>query len=62
MVASPKVATYDLEPKMSAHEVAEKLAERIAEGTFEFLMNNFAPPVCSYSLSLCTRVRYLTII
>lgn len=44
MVSSPKVATYDKQPKMSAHEVAEKLAERIAEGKYEFLMNNFAPP------------------
>lgn len=44
MIASPKVATYDKEPKMSAAGVADKLAERIAEGTFEFLMNNFAPP------------------
>ncbi|KAI4108986.1 MAG: hypothetical protein L6R37_000704 [Teloschistes peruensis] len=44
MIASPKVATYDLEPKMSARPVAEKLCERIAEGKFEFLMNNFAPP------------------
>jgi len=45
MIASPRVATYDLAPKMSAMEVAEKLSERIAEGGFEFLMNNFAPPV-----------------
>jgi 2,3-bisphosphoglycerate-independent phosphoglycerate mutase len=33
-----------LEPEMSAMAVAEKLAERIGEGKFEFLMNNFAPP------------------
>ncbi|KAF2196288.1 hypothetical protein GQ43DRAFT_485075 [Delitschia confertaspora ATCC 74209] len=44
MISSPKVATYDLEPKMSAMGVAEKLCERIKEGKFEFLMNNFAPP------------------
>lgn len=29
---------------MSAHEVAQNLADRIAEGKYEFLMNNFAPP------------------
>ncbi|KAK2800584.1 hypothetical protein FQN51_005967 [Onygenales sp. PD_10] len=44
MIPSPRVATYDLDPKMSAAGVADKLAERIADGKFEFLMNNFAPP------------------
>ncbi|KAF2705600.1 hypothetical protein K504DRAFT_537163 [Pleomassaria siparia CBS 279.74] len=44
MVDSPKVATYDLQPKMSAMAVADKLCERIRTGKFEFLMNNFAPP------------------
>jgi 2,3-bisphosphoglycerate-independent phosphoglycerate mutase len=44
MISSPKCATYDLEPKMSAMSVADKLVERIKEKKFEFLMNNFAPP------------------
>ncbi|MCJ1286192.1 hypothetical protein MMC26_005537 [Xylographa opegraphella] len=44
MVPSPKVATYDLEPKMSAAGVADQLCKRIGEGKYEFLMNNFAPP------------------
>ncbi|KAF3179087.1 hypothetical protein TWF106_002617 [Orbilia oligospora] len=44
LVASPKVATYDLKPEMSAQEVADRLAEKIAEGKYPFLMNNFAPP------------------
>lgn len=44
MIASPRVATYDLQPDMSAQAVADKLSERIAENDFEFLMNNFAPP------------------
>jgi len=44
MIPSPKVATYDKQPKMSAMAVAEKLCERIGTGDFEFLMNNFAPP------------------
>ena len=44
MIPSPIVATYDLDPKMSAQPVADKLRERIADGKYEFLMNNFAPP------------------
>lgn len=44
LVPSPRVATYDKEPKMSAMAVADKLCERIKDGKFEFLMNNFAPP------------------
>ncbi|KAL4879660.1 BPG-independent protein [Aspergillus karnatakaensis] len=44
MIPSPKVATYDLDPEMSAAEVGKKTEERIAEGKFEFVMNNFAPP------------------
>ena len=44
LIPSPKVATYDKDPKMSAGPVADKLSERISEGKFEFLMNNFAPP------------------
>ncbi|EOD52958.1 2,3-bisphosphoglycerate-independent phosphoglycerate mutase [Neofusicoccum parvum] len=44
MIPSPRVATYDLQPTMSAMGVAEKVCERIQEGTFEFIMNNFAPP------------------
>ncbi|KAJ3234123.1 hypothetical protein HDU78_006016 [Chytriomyces hyalinus] len=44
LVASPKVATYDLKPEMSAIEVAEKVAERISTNQFPFVMCNFAPP------------------
>ncbi|KAI9043750.1 2,3-bisphosphoglycerate-independent phosphoglycerate mutase [Aspergillus affinis] len=44
MIPSPKVATYDQDPKMSAAGVGKKMSERIAEGKFEFVMNNFAPP------------------
>ncbi|KAI9361153.1 metalloenzyme [Zopfochytrium polystomum] len=44
MIASPKVATYDLKPSMSAVEVGEKVAERIATNKFPFVMCNFAPP------------------
>lgn len=44
MVPSPKVATYDLDPKMSAKGVAEKMVEAINSDKYHFLMCNFAPP------------------
>lgn len=44
MIPSPKVATYDKEPPMSAQKVADKMAEKMAENKYEFLMLNFAPP------------------
>lgn len=44
MIPSPKVATYDQDPKMSAHGVAEKVAELLKKGEEEFIMCNFAPP------------------
>ncbi|KAJ5920791.1 hypothetical protein N7466_009117 [Penicillium verhagenii] len=44
MIPSPKVATYDLDPKMSAAAVGTKMAERIGENKFDLVMNNFAPP------------------
>ncbi|KAG0007135.1 hypothetical protein BGZ65_005284 [Modicella reniformis] len=44
LIASPRVATYDLQPQMSAAEVGEKVAEEIAMGKFPFIMCNFAPP------------------
>ncbi|WP_304952443.1 2,3-bisphosphoglycerate-independent phosphoglycerate mutase [uncultured Alistipes sp.] len=42
LVASPKVATYDLQPEMSAPEVADKLAAALDEQKFDFICLNFA--------------------
>lgn len=42
LVPSPKVATYDLKPEMSAYEVAEKLAAAIREDKYDFVVVNFA--------------------
>ncbi len=42
LVASPKVATYDLQPEMSAPEVAEKLAAEIRRDVYDFVVVNFA--------------------
>jgi 2,3-bisphosphoglycerate-independent phosphoglycerate mutase len=44
LVPSPKVATYDLKPSMSAVEVADKAVEAIESGDFEALILNFANP------------------
>ena len=44
MVPSPKVATYDLDPKMNAHGVADKVADILKRGEDQFVMCNFAPP------------------
>ena len=44
LIPSPKVSTYDQQPTMSAMGVADKMCERISEGNYQFVMNNFAPP------------------
>ncbi len=44
MVPSPKVATYDLQPEMSAPEVTDKLVEAIASGTYDLIIVNYANP------------------
>ena len=42
LVASPKVATYDLKPEMSAFEVKEKLVEAINAQKFDYIVVNYA--------------------
>ena len=42
LVASPKVATYDLKPEMSAYEVKDKLVEAIKLDKYDFIVVNFA--------------------
>jgi 2,3-bisphosphoglycerate-independent phosphoglycerate mutase len=42
LVPSPKVATYDLQPEMSAIEVKDKLIEAIKGGEYPFILVNFA--------------------
>lgn len=44
MIPSPKVATYDLKPDMSALEVGEAVAKQISTKKYPFVMCNFAPP------------------
>ena len=42
LVPSPKVATYDLKPEMSAYEVKDKLVEAINTQKFDFIVVNYA--------------------
>ncbi len=42
LVSSPKVATYDLQPAMSAPEVTDKLIDAIDGGRFDFIVVNYA--------------------
>ena len=42
LVPSPKVATYDLKPEMSAFEVTEKAVEALSSGKYDVMILNFA--------------------
>ena len=44
LVNSPKVATYDLKPEMSAYEVCDKLTGAIRSGNYDVIIINFANP------------------
>ncbi len=42
LIPSPKVATYDLQPEMSAYEVTDKVVEQIENDTYDLIILNFA--------------------
>lgn len=42
LVPSPKVATYDLQPEMSAPEMTDKLVEAIKSGKYDLIISNYA--------------------
>ncbi len=42
LIKSPKVATYDMQPEMSAYEVTDALVERIKSGAYDVIILNFA--------------------
>jgi 2,3-bisphosphoglycerate-independent phosphoglycerate mutase len=44
MAPSPKVATYDLKPEMSAGELTDRAVEAIGSGRFDLIVLNFANP------------------
>ena len=44
MVPSPKVATYDLQPEMSAPELTDRAVEAIGSGKYDLIVLNYANP------------------
>ena len=44
LVPSPKVATYDLQPEMSAYQVTDKLLEALSKDIYDVIILNFANP------------------
>ena len=44
LIPSPKVATYDLQPEMSAPELTERLIQEIKSGQYDVIICNFANP------------------
>jgi len=44
LIPSPKVATYDLKPEMSAYEVTDAVMERIKGGAYDLIVMNYANP------------------
>jgi len=44
LIPSPKVATYDLQPEMSAYQVRDAVVEKIRSGVYDVIVLNFANP------------------
>jgi 2,3-bisphosphoglycerate-independent phosphoglycerate mutase len=44
LISSPKVATYDLKPEMSAYEVTDEVIKRIRTGCYDLIVLNYANP------------------
>ncbi len=44
LIPSPKVATYDLQPEMSAFQVADEAVKRVESGKYDVMILNFANP------------------
>ncbi len=57
LVKSPKVATYDLKPEMSAYEVCDKLVEAIRSLKYDVIIINFANPDMRRKMQRSKRLR-----
>ena len=60
LIDSPKVATYDLKPEMSAYEVTDALVEEIETDKLDAIILNFAnPDMVGHSGKLSRRLKQL---
>ncbi len=58
LVPSPKVATYDLQPEMSAPDLTEKLVQAIESGIYDLIVVNYAnPDMVGHTGILCAAVK-----
>ncbi len=58
MVPSPKVATYDLQPEMSAPELTDKAVAAIGTGKYDLIVMNYAnPDMVGHTGSLAAAIR-----
>jgi 2,3-bisphosphoglycerate-independent phosphoglycerate mutase len=58
LVPSPKVATYDLQPEMSAPELTDKAVEAIGSGSYDLIVLNYAnPDMVGHTGSLAAAVK-----
>jgi 2,3-bisphosphoglycerate-independent phosphoglycerate mutase len=60
LINSPKVATYDLKPEMSAGEVTDKLVAQICSKKYDFILVNYAnPDMVSHTANLVATIKAL---
>ena len=63
MVPSPKVATYDLQPEMSAPELTDQAVTAIGGGAYDLLILNFAnPDMVGHTGNLAAAIRAVTVV
>lgn len=63
LIPSPKVATYDLKPEMSAFELTEKLVQQIKSSKYDMIICNFAnPDMVGHSGNLKATIRAVEVI
>ncbi len=63
MVPSPKVATYDLQPEMSAPELTDRAVAAIEGGQYDLLILNFAnPDMVGHTGNLTAAIRAVTVV